>query len=389
MQSDPVVFTIFLIFTGAAILATLALYARQAMIVAYILLGIVIGPFGVGLVEDSEVTQEIAHIGIMFLLFLLGLNLYPQKLLALVKKTTLITGISSLLFALIGAATGWLLGFSWSENLIIGGTLMFSSTIIGLKLLPLTVLHHKHTGEVIISILLLQDLIAIVILLILETTGRAQFATLELLILLLSLPGLILFAFLFSRYVLVALISRFDKIQEYIFLLAIGWCLGMAELAAAVGLSHEIGAFIAGVALATSPISDFIADSLRPLRDFFLVIFFFSLGASLNLEILMDVLIPALVIAATVLILKPIVFKILLQKSGESAQRSREIGFRLGQISEFSLLIATLALDHGVIGHRASYLIQLSTLLTFIASSYIIVLRFPTPIAVTDDLRRD
>ncbi|MCP4409000.1 MAG: cation:proton antiporter [Gammaproteobacteria bacterium] len=389
MQSDPVVFTIFLIFTGAAILATLALYARQAMIVAYILLGIVIGPFGVGLVEDSEVTQEIAHIGIMFLLFLLGLNLYPQKLLALVKETTLITGLSSLLFALIGAATGWLLGFSWSENLIIGGTLMFSSTIIGLKLLPLTVLHHKRTGEVIISILLLQDLIAIVILLILETTGRAQFATLELLLLLLSLPGLILFALLFSRYVLVTLISRFDKIQEYIFLLAIGWCLGMAELAAAVGLSHEIGAFIAGVALATSPISDFIADSLRPLRDFFLVIFFFSLGASLNLEILMDVLIPALVIAATVLILKPIVFKVLLQKSGESAQRSREIGFRLGQISEFSLLIAMLALDHGIIGHRASYLIQLSTVLTFIASSYIIVLRFPTPIAVTDDLRRD
>ncbi|MEN8130468.1 MAG: cation:proton antiporter [Pseudomonadota bacterium] len=389
MQSDPVVFTIFLIFTGAAILATLALYARQAMIVAYIILGIIIGPFGVGLVEDSEVTRQIAHIGIMFLLFLLGLNLYPQKLLALVKETTLITGLSSLLFALIGAGTGWLLGFSWSENLIIGGALMFSSTIIGLKLLPLTVLHHKHTGEVIISILLLQDLIAIVILLILETTGHEQFATLELIILLLSLPGLILFAFLFSRYVLIKLISRFDKIQEYIFLLAIGWCLGMAELAAAVGLSHEIGAFIAGVAIATSPISDFIADSLRPLRDFFLVIFFFSLGAGLNLEILMDVLIPALIIAATVLILKPIVFKILLQKSGESKQRSREIGFRLGQISEFSLLIAMLALDRGVIGHKASYLIQLSTLLTFIVSSYIIVLRFPTPIAVSDDLRRD
>ncbi len=389
MPSDPVVYTIFLIFTGAAILATLALYARQTMIVAYIVLGIVIGPFGVGLVQDSKLTMQIAHIGIIFLLFLLGLNLYPQKLIELVKQTTLVTGASSLLFAVIGLGAGWLMGFTWSENLIIGATLMFSSTIIGLKLLPTTVLHHKHTGEVIISILLLQDLIAIVILLILETKGRSDLPLLQLALLTLSLPTLILFAFLFARFVVITLISRFDKIQEYIFLVAIGWCLGMAELAAALGLSHEIGAFIAGVAIATSRICDFIADSLRPLRDFFLVIFFFTLGMSLNLEILMDVLFPAFTLAVLVLTLKPIVFKLLLEKSGETSQTSMEIGFRLGQISEFSLLIAVLAMDRSVIGSKVSYLIQVSTLLTFIFSSYLIVFRFPTPIAISDHLRRD
>jgi Kef-type K+ transport system membrane component KefB len=389
MHTDPVVFTIFLIFTGAAALATLALYARQAMLIAYIVLGVLLGPSGVGLVQDADVVRQIAHIGIMFLLFLLGLDLYPQKLLGLLKETTVVTGVSSLLFALLGVGLGWSLGFTWIESMIIGGALMFSSTIIGLKLLPTTVLHHRHTGEIIISVLLLQDLIAILILLLLQARGTGEMPVIEMVRVLGSLPGLILVAWLFERYVLITLIRRFDKIHEYIFLLAIGWCLGVAELAQTLGLSHEIGAFVAGVLLATSPIALYIADSLRPLRDFFLVIFFFSLGASFDLAILRDVLIPASALAALVLVLKPLTFRFLLRSSGEALHRAREVGIRLGQISEFSLLIAVLALDLDVIGRQASYLIQVSTLLTFIISSYLIVMRYPTPIAISDRLRRD
>jgi Kef-type K+ transport system membrane component KefB len=389
MHSDPVVFTIFLIFTGAALLATLALYARQAMLIAYIVLGILLGPSGIGLTQDAQVIQQVAHIGVMFLLFLLGLDLYPQKLLALFKETTFVTGASSLLFGVFGATIGWSLGFGWMEGLIIGAAMMFSSTIIGLKLLPTTVLHHRHTGEIIISVLLLQDLIAILILLLLQARGAGSMPLLEIVRVLLSLPALVLFAWLFERYVLITLIKRFDKIHEYIFLLAIGWCLGIAELAQTVGLSHEIGAFVAGVLLATSPIALYIADSLRPLRDFFLVIFFFSLGASFDIAVVVDMLVPAALLAALVVTIKPVVFQFLLRRAGEAMHRSREVGVRLGQISEFSLLIAVLALDLGVIGQKASYLIQITTLLTFVVSSYFIVMRYPTPIAVADHLRRD
>ncbi|MGI9304317.1 MAG: cation:proton antiporter [Gammaproteobacteria bacterium] len=389
MHSDPIVFTIFLIFTGAALFATVALFARQALPVAYIALGVLIGPSGIGLVEDSDVIRQVADIGIMFLLFLLGLNLLPQKLIKLVQETTLVTGVSSLLFAGTGVGLGLFLGFTWIECLIIGAALMFSSTIIGIKLLPTTVLHHKHTGEIITSILLLQDVIAIVILLALQAHGRGDMKALEFAFVALSLPGLVLFAYLLERFVLIKLIARFDRIQEYIFLLAVGWCLGMAELAALLGLSHEIGAFIAGVALAASPIAAFISENLKPLRDFFLVIFFFTLGASFDMEILAAVILPAALLAAIALTMKPLVFGWLLKFSGEAAERSMEIGFRLGQISEFSLLIAVLALQLGVIGSQASYLIQVATLLTFIASSYIIVLRYPTPVAVSDRLRRD
>ncbi len=389
MAIESIVFYIFVIFTGAALLATLALYARQSLLVVYILLGVLVGPSMLGLVDDAEVIKQIAHIGVIFLLFLIGINLPPQKLLLMLRKTSIIAGISSLLFFLIGFACGMAFSFTLIESAIIGAAMMFSSTIIGLKLLPTTVLHHQHTGEIIISILLLQDIIAIIILMLLPAQWQAGLPWLELVQLALSLLGLIAFAYLFERFVLIKLIRRFNRIHEYIFLMAIGWCLGMAELASVLGLSAEVGAFIAGVALATSPIALFIGDNLRPLRDFFLVIFFFALGASFDLSMLASMLLPSLVVAVLVLGLKPFIFKWLLQRYNEPANVGLEVGVRLGQISEFSLFISVLALELGLIGMEASYVIQLSTMLTFVFSSYFIVQRYPTPIAISDKLRRD
>jgi Kef-type K+ transport system membrane component KefB len=388
-MDQSIVFSVFLIFTGAAILATVALYARQSVLVAYIVLGIIIGPSALDLVGDVSLLQELSHVGIVFLLFLLGLNLHPQNLWNMFRKATVVTVVSSAVFAALGTVTAWAFGYTLVESLVVGAAMMFSSTIIGLKLLPSTVLHHQHTGEIIISVLLLQDLIAIVILLLLHglhgTSGSWQAAKL----LILVLPGFLLLAFGFSRFILTRLLTRFDTIKEYIFLLAIGWCLGMAELSAALGLSPEIGAFIAGVAVATEPISRFIAESLRPLRDFFLVVFFVSLGAAFDMSSMQQVALPAALLAAASLLIKPYVFKKLWMREGETPELSQEVGVRLGQISEFSLLIALLATRSGVIGAQASYLIQLATLITFMVSSYFIVLRYPTPIAVSDRLRRD
>ena len=388
-MDQSIVFSVFLIFTGAAILATIALYARQSVLVAYIVLGIIIGPSALDLVGDVSLLQELSHVGIVFLLFLLGLNLHPQNLWNMFRKATVVTVVSSAVFAALGTVTAWAFGYTLVESLVVGAAMMFSSTIIGLKLLPSTVLHHQHTGEIIISVLLLQDLIAIVILLLLHglhgTSGSWQAAKL----LILVLPGFLLLAFGFSRFILTRLLTRFDTIKEYIFLLAIGWCLGMAELSEALGLSPEIGAFIAGVAVATEPISRFIAESLRPLRDFFLVVFFVSLGAAFDLSSMQQVALPAALLAAASLLIKPYVFKKLWMREGETPELSQEVGVRLGQISEFSLLIALLATRSGVIGAQASYLIQLATLITFMVSSYFIVLRYPTPIAVSDRLRRD
>ncbi len=392
-MTTDVVFTIFLIFTGAAVLATFSLFARQTMLIAYIVLGLIVGPFGAGLVADTQMIENVSHIGIMFLLFLLGLNLEPQKLLHLFRKTAVITGITSGFFAVGSGAICYALGYSLLDAAFIGAAMMFSSTIIGLKLLPTTVLHHQITGELMISILLLQDLLAIIILILIELQSpgagtAAASGTMEILFVLLSLPLLAGFALLFQRYVLTPLFARFDQIQEYIFLLVIGWCLGVAELAAVLGLSAETGAFIAGVAVASSPIAKFVAEVLKPLRDFFLVIFFFAVGAGYNWQVLMDVLIPAVLLTAFVMTSKPWLFRILLRRAGEKPGRAHEVGVRLANASEFSLLIAVLALSGGVISQDASYIIQTTVLFTFIISSYWIVMFYPSPMAVSDELRQ-
>lgn len=393
VQADHIITTIFLIFTGAAVLATAALYARQTLLVAYIAIGLILGQSGFNLIADAGFLQQISDIGIMFLLFLLGLNLNPNKLLHLLKSATILVIASSLMFATFGYIVAISFGFSSTESLVIAASTIFSSTIIGLKLLPTTVLHHRHTGEIIISILLLQDLIAIGLLMFLHTQGQITAndpgAQQHLLTLLISFPTIILVAYLSEKYILQKLFLRFDTILEYIFLLAIAWCLGLAELATSMGLSHEIGAFIAGVAIASGPISQFIAESLKPLRDFFLIIFFFTIGASFDISQLDDILIPGIILALLALSLKPIIFKKLLQLSGEDTAVATEVGFRVGQLSEFSILLGALALQVGVIGQSPSQLIQLSTLLTFIISSYLIVFRYPTPIATSDRLRRD
>lgn len=389
MPSDSMLFVMFLVFSGAAIFATVALYARQALIVSYIVLGVVLGPSLLGWVTDASLIREVADIGIMFLLFLLGLNMHPQKLFRLLGSATIVTGLSSLIFGAIGLAAGLLLGFHWIESLIVGGGLMFSSTIVGLKLLPTTVLHHRHTGEVMISILLLQDIIAIVMLLVLRAGLGGETLITDVAGLVLALVGICILAWLVERFVLIPLIARFDVIQEYIFLLAIGWCLGLAELSVWLGLSHEIGAFIAGVALASSRISLFIAENLKPLRDFFLIIFFFMLGAGLDLHQLLDVLVPAVLLAAVLLLVKPFVFDKLLVRTGESPPRAKEMGLRLGQGSEFTLLIAVLALETGALRSQAAHLLELTTIISMMISMYLIVRRYPTPIAVSDELRRN
>jgi len=389
MQHDPIVFTIFVIFAGSAIVATLALYTRQALLVAYIVLGILVGPSLLGIVSNTVAIREMAHLGIIFLLFLMGLELDPKKLWLLLHKMTVITLVSCLSFAATGTGIALAFGFPAIESLVIGGAMMFSSTIVGLKLLPMTVLHHQRTGEIVISILLLQDLIAILFLLVLEGGGEAGDRLVAILQLAAVLPLLIGGAVLVVRQVLVRLLATFDAIKEYIFLIAVGWCLGVAEVASLLGLSQEVGAYIAGVTLASHPISLYMAERLRPLRDFFLVMFFFALGAGFDLSMVSRIWLSALVLAIAMMLVKPPIFRILLQRAGEAAPRSKEIGVRLGQLSEFSLLIAALALVRGEIGAEASYLIQLSTLLTFVVSVYLVVFRYPTPIALSDRLRRD
>ena len=382
--------SVILIFAGAALLAALALFGRQPLVVAYIAVGCLLGPHGLALVTDAEQLAEIGEIGIIFLLFLVGLDLQPSKLHNMVMKSLLTALLSSIAFFAAGFGVMIAFGFELREAVVTGVAVTFSSTILGIKLLPTTVLHHRHIGEIVVSLLLIQDFIAIVALLFASEYQAGTEALLSNVgVIALSLPLLAAVAWLTVRFVILPLLKKFDVFHEFTFLLAIGWCLGFASLADSAGLSMAIGAFIAGVALATSPIALYIAESLRPLRNFFLVLFFFTVGAALDVRLLIEVALPTGLLAALLMLVKPGVFSALLRWQGESPATAREVGYRLGQASEFSLLVSYVATAAGLLGKEAAHVVQGATVLTLVVSSYLVIFRYPSPIAVRPELRRD
>lgn len=377
MEQHSLIFTVFLIFTGAAVFSTLALYMRQSLLVAYMLFGVIFGPWGLKAVVDVDLVSRVDDIGIVFLMFLLGLHLQPQNLLRMIGKTIWVTLGSSVIFFIIGFGVSYWYGYSLIENSVIGVCMMFSSTIVSLKLLPISTGKNQYTSEAMISILLLQDLIAIVVLLAIGMGSENNLKPLQIFLMIFSLPALILFVFLVERFVLKKIFARFSEVREYMFLVAVAWCLGVAQLAKTCGLTYEIGAFIAGLAIAASPMVYYISGQLRPLRDFFLVLFFFLIGASFNLRYLEVIFIPVLILTLIFVFLKPVVFRFLLQHVNETKEVACEIGLRLGQLSEFSLLVIFLASRSEMIGNSVVYLVQAVTMLMFITSSCLVVMRYP------------
>lgn len=378
----------FIIFTGAAALAAVALYTRQPLIVAYIAIGCLVGPHGIALVSDDRLLAEIGEIGIIFLLFLVGLDLPPAKLKDMIGESVLTALASTVVFFSLGFGVMLAFDFTLVEAAIAGTACVFSSTILGIKLLPTTVLHHRHIGEIVISLLLIQDLVAIIALLVLagfDAQGGVLSTTLTVLV---ALPVVAVVAYLGVRFFVVPLLARFDVFQEFTFLLAVGWCLGVASLSQALSLSWEIGAFVAGVSLANSPIAQYITENLRPLRDFFLVLFFFAVGAAINPSMLLHVWLPTLVLALVLVAGKPPVFRALLRWQKESDRVSTEVGYRLGQASEFSLLLVFVA-GTALLSAEAAHVVQGATVVTLLLSSYLVVFRYPSPIAVSETLRRD
>ena len=217
MNDTDILQSFFLIFAGATVIATTALYLRQPMLVAYIALGALAGPFGLALVDDTALLSGIAETGIIFLLFLVGLDLPTQKLKNMLGESLLTAFGTTAVFFTAGAGVMFLFGYTVIEAVVVGIAMTFSSTILGIKLLPTTVLHHRHIGEIVISLLLVQDLLAIIALLFIGFLGgTAEQGNLALLSLAAGLPALIIGALFVVRFVLLPLLEKFDEFHEYI-----------------------------------------------------------------------------------------------------------------------------------------------------------------------------
>jgi len=388
MTFDNIIVELSIIFVSAATLGTIFLYAKQPVIIAYIVAGILLGPNGFALIKQTEHIEKISHLGIILLLFIVGLNLHPNKLIKYFKKTAVLTCLTSGLFGGAAFFVAKMMGLDVKNSVIFAAAMMFSSTVVSLKLIPTTVLHHKRTGEIMTSVLLLQDLLAILTILFI-TGERGSNVSLTFFILTGKLALLCLAAFAGVKFITIPLLKKFDVVQEYTFLITLGWCLLWAELARMFGLSYEIGAFVAGLSIASNRVAIIIAEHLKPLREFFLILFFFAIGASMNFKVSPMLLLSAVCFGIILVPIKFIIFRTAFKKTGEEKSSSTELSFRLAQASEFSLLVAASALSVGILSKDCATMINITTIVTFIFSTYLVVKKYPTPIAGSPSLRQD
>jgi Kef-type K+ transport system membrane component KefB len=385
---EGILYEISAIFVGAAVFASLFLFTKQPMILAYIALGAVAGPAGFGLISEPEHIRQMSNVGVILLLFLVGLDLQPQKLMGLFRESALLTLGTGIAFCLVSSLFALAVGLGVRDAAIFGIAMMFSSTVVGLKLVPTTTLHQRRAGELMTSVLLLQDMFAILAILFITGKGGENVAALFGVL----LVKFVLFAagaFAAVRYVVFRLLERFDEIQEYMFVLTLGWCMLCAQTAHALGLSHEMGAFVGGLTLASHRVALVIAVHLKPLREFFLILFFFAVGAALDFGAAPRLLIAGVLFGGALVFLKSYTFRYAFKAAGESKPLSQQLGARLGQASEFSFLVAFAAASAGALTHQGELLIQVTTIVTFVLSTYWVVRYYPTPISADADLRKD
>lgn len=345
---------------------------RQPLIVGYILTGILVGPYALNILESNSTIELFSKIGITILLFIVGLNLNPQ-IIKDVGKVSLITGVGQVIFtSLIGFFIALALGLDRIAALYTAIALTFSSTIIILKLLSDRGDVDKLYGRIAIGFLIVQDIIATIILMIVSSFS---YDTHSILFLLNILKGFILLGVvLYVSKAIIPLISSFAaKSQELLFLFALSWGLGLSSLFYAFGFSVEIGALVAGITLSMTSYAYEVSARLKPLRDFFIVLFFILLGSQMVLEGITALILPGILLSIFVLVGNPIIVVVLMNLLGYNKRIGFYSGLTVAQISEFSLILATLGFSIGHISREVLSLITFVGLITIAGSTYLIM----------------
>ena len=364
-----------LILLVAAVVGFLANLLRQPLIVAYIFVGILLGPAFLGLVSASDEIELLAKFGIAILLFLVGLKLD----ISLIRSTGLVALTTGVAQVLITMGIGFLIvlawGFEWIPALYVALALAFSSTIIIIKVLSdkreLDQLH----GQIAVGVLIVQDILVIVAMVVIASMGSPDGAD-EPTSLLVTLVGSVIFlaaVALLARYVVPRLLSVLARSQELTLLFGVGWAMSLAGTSQLLGLSMEIGAFVAGVALASTPYRESLSARMVSLRDIMILFFFIELGTSLSFEDAGSQILLAAILSLFVLVLKPLIVMVIMGALGYRSQVSFKAGFALAQISEFSLILIALGYSLGQVDSEILSLVTLVAIITITLSTYFIL----------------
>lgn len=368
-------------FTGIALLVVLAAFSgiiarifRQPLLVGYLFAGVIAAL--TGLVTDAHEIEGLSKIGVALLLFLVGLEMNVKELPQL-GKVALFTGIGQIVFtSTIGYLIALLIGFGPIASIYIAVALTFSSTIIIIKLLSERNDLNTLYGKISVGFLLVQDFVAVILLMMLAGLGQGDSISL--------LDFLFIFGKAIALFVGTIFVSRkiipfvfehfFSKNMELLFVVCLAWALGLATIAGGpLGLSLEIGGFLAGLALSGLPEHLQIGSKMRPLRDFFLTIFFILLGTQLVVGDIQSVIVPALIFSAFVLIGNPIIVLIIMGVMGYRKKTSFFAGLTVAQISEFSLILMAMGSSVGHLGQKEVATVILVAIITMTGSTYFII----------------
>ena len=331
-----------------------------------------VGPSLLNIITSTETIALFSHMGVSLLLFLVGISLSP-RVIREVGFVSLVTGLGQVLFTtLLGYALGRFFGFSSISALYLGVGLAFSSTIIIMKLLSDKNDTEKLYGKIAIGFLLVQDLIAIVLLMVVSSLAGG--ASISYFVITTVLKGLGLLGLLLvtGLYILPWITRLMAKSQELLLLFSISWAFALSLLFSYTGFSIEIGALLAGVTLSFTPYRYEISSKLKPVHDFFLVLFFVLMGYQIGFDHVSNYILPIIAFSALVLIGNPLIVMTLMGRLGYTKKNSFFAGLTAAQVSEFSLILITLGISVGHLNKDIFTIIVAVTLITMAGSSYLL-----------------
>jgi len=363
-----------LILFTAFIVSYIARAFKQPIVIGYIIAGIIISPFIIQAGASKEIITVFSEFGIAFLLFIVGLHLNP-KVIKEIGTASLLIGMGQIIltFILTFVVVNKIIQWDLVTSVYVSIALTFSSTIIIMKLLSDKRQLDSLYGKISIGILIIQDLVAIGVLMFISSmsngTSLSAFAVRGLL----GGSGAIIILFLIGFFILPRFIKNIAKSQELLFLFSICWCFVVAAAFIWLGFSLEIGALVAGIVLSISPYSTEISSKIRPLRDFFLIIFFIILGLKIDISGIGKIAINALILSMIALIFKPIILMSLSAMFGYTKRTNFLVGSTLAQISEFSLIVLGLGVAMGHIAEEILSTMILTSIITITLSTYFII----------------
>lgn len=405
-SAPPIVTSIAISFVAAASLTILCERARLPSIAGFIFAGLLIGPVGLGFIDDAEQIETIAGLGLVLLLYLIGLELDLHALLAS-GRTLILTGLLQvplsvgLGFGLVALLTTLLpsLAFDGYVALYVALACAFSSTLLVVKVLHDRLQIDTVDGRLCIGLLIFQDIWAIVVLAL--QPNLQDFNLAPVLGTFVGVAIVIGLAWAATRYVLPAAFRVVAKSPELVVTLALGWCFGLGMFAGKLGpwadalglplhpsVSMELGALVAGASIATFPYAHEVVAKVGNLRDFFITLFFVALGMSIPVPDGVGVLLAALGLALAMFVLRYVVFLPLLYFGGLDRRHAITVSTKLGQVSEFALVIAYLGLSLGHIDAQLVSIVIFAFVLTAIATPMLFQVADPLATALGRPLER-